>query len=116
MNYLEFFDLLKQDKQNASNDRRLELKLDYEFKVWYDSELDKYWYYTPQDDTFFEVIWVGHLAYKNDNYHTPYDGSCQQLKETEYWLKFVKSLCCGIEKNGRDILWFDKATKENDEL
>ena len=112
MNCKDFKELLNKDEQIESAERRFELILDYDFKVWYDNELETYWYHLPENDTFFEVVWVGHLSYKNDKYE-PDKGLYHYKSENENWSRFVKCICCGVEKNGRDILWFDKVKDKN---
>ena len=105
MNYLEFIDLLKQDEQNDSDNRRFELMLDYNFKVFYDDDEDTYWYYNPQKEEVIEVEFVGNLRYKEGN--EPYNGSWYFDNPLDYWGTFVESICCGVEKDGKDIIWFD---------
>lgn len=116
MTYLEFQTLIEEDEKFESAERRFELVLDHDFKVYYDDEECTYWYYNKNTKEVIEVEHVGQLTYKEG--FEPSTGCAEYYgfdNPLDYLKTFVESICCGFQIGGKDILWFDVIHDEDDE-
>ena len=116
MNFAEFQKLIQEDEKKESAERRFELVLDHNFKVYYDDEECTYWYYNKDTQEVIEVEHVGQLTYKDG--FEPQTGYAEYYNfgdPLDYLATFVECICCGFEIGGKDILWFDVLHEEDDE-
>ena len=109
MDYKEFKELIEHNFDNEYGNRRFEVVLDFEPAVYYDTELDTYWYCSEDDEELEEVELVGQLTFDDYDNLCPdmdMDGMCFELSD------LIPNIFCGEESEGEDWLWFDVVDKD----
>jgi hypothetical protein len=114
MNFAEFQKLIQEDEKNELAQRRFVLVLDYEdFKVYDDKDNYHAWYCNEAKQEVVRVGLVGALTFKNNA--EPRTAPKDFDNPLDYWSIFIKSFCCGIEKGGNTLYWFDVMDDDDDE-
>ena len=112
MNFEKFTELLENDFDLPEDEQRFNLILDFDTAVYYDTKLDKYWYYSEDDEECVEVELVAQLTYKAGfpDYLAPGIDEDDIGWELDH---LIPNYFCGEELDGFDWLWFDVVDKKN---